>query len=153
MKVLLAIDDSKCSEAAVDMVINQYQPAGTEVLVVHAIESAKLIPPSYAFGVGSGFVQEFTDILRQWRTAAEELGSRTASRLQAAGFKTSTQVEDNDARELILNCAAKWNADVIVVGSHGKGPLDRFLLGSVSESVARHAPCTVEIVRATPAAA
>lgn len=153
MKVLLAIDDSKCSETAVDMVIKQYQPAGTEVFVVHAIESAKLTPPSYTYGTGPVFVQDFTQILRQWRTAAEELVSRTAARLQAAGFKTTTQVEDNDPRELILNCAARWNADVIVVGSHGKGRLDRFLLGSVSESVVRHAPCTVEIVRATSAAA
>ncbi|HEY6972608.1 MAG TPA: universal stress protein [Candidatus Angelobacter sp.] len=153
MKVLLAIDDSKCSESAVEMVIKQCQPAGTEVLIVHAIESVKLTPPSYGFGVGAVFVQDFTDILRQWRTAAEELVSRTAARLQAAGFKTSTRVEENDPREMILNCAAQWHPDVIVLGSHGKGRLDRFLLGSVSESVARHAQCTVEIVRGTPAAA
>lgn len=40
-----------------------------------------------------------------------------------------------------------WNADLIMLGSHGKRGLDRFLLGSVSEAVSRHAPCSVEIVR------
>jgi nucleotide-binding universal stress UspA family protein len=48
---------------------------------------------------------------------------------------------------VILDTAAKWHADLIVIGSHGRKGLDRFLLGSVSEAVARHAPCSVQIVR------
>lgn len=49
--------------------------------------------------------------------------------------------------EAILDEAEKWDADLIVVGSHGFKGLDRFLLGSVSHDVAIHAPCSVEIVR------
>jgi nucleotide-binding universal stress UspA family protein len=47
----------------------------------------------------------------------------------------------------IVDRAAEWHADLIVLGSHGRHGLDRFLIGSVSEYVARHAPCSVEIVR------
>jgi nucleotide-binding universal stress UspA family protein len=47
----------------------------------------------------------------------------------------------------MLDGAAAWRADLIVVGSHGKTGLDRLLLGSVSEHIARHAPCSVEMVR------
>jgi nucleotide-binding universal stress UspA family protein len=50
-------------------------------------------------------------------------------------------------KELILEEAHKWGADLIVVGSHGRHGLSRFLLGSVSEAVASHASCSVEIVR------
>jgi nucleotide-binding universal stress UspA family protein len=89
----------------------------------------------------------------QWRCDGEELASRTAKRLQAAGFKIGTQVEEGDARQLILEWAKKWQPDLILLGSHGKRGLDRFLLGSVSEAVARHAPCSVEIVRASDLAA
>lgn len=153
MKVLLAIDGSKCSDAAVETILRQYKPSDTEVLVLHAVETLKLMPVSYSYGVGPMFVQDYTAIAQQWRKDGEELVSRTASRLQSAGFRTNAQVEEGDARDLILDCAKKWNPDLILLGSHGKRGLDRFLLGSVSEAIARHAGCSVEIVRAVAAAA
>jgi nucleotide-binding universal stress UspA family protein len=52
-----------------------------------------------------------------------------------------------EPRGVILDTAKDWRADLIVVGSHGKRGLDRFLLGSVSESVAIHATCSVQVVR------
>ena len=51
--------------------------------------------------------------------------------------------------ERIIDSAAEWRADLIVVGSHGRSGIPRFLLGSVAEFVARHAKCSVEIVRAS----
>jgi nucleotide-binding universal stress UspA family protein len=47
----------------------------------------------------------------------------------------------------------EWHADPVVLGSHGRKDLDRLKLGTVSESAARHARCSVEIVRAAPNAA
>jgi nucleotide-binding universal stress UspA family protein len=61
-------------------------------------------------------------------------------------------VPSASAKELILNEAAEWGADLIVVGSHGRRGAGRFLLGSVSEPVGFHADCSVEIVRERPAA-
>lgn len=153
MKVLLAIDGSNCSEAAIETLIRQYKSSDTEVLVLHVVESLKLTPVPYAYGAGPMFVQDYTAIAQQWRREGEDLAAHTAKRLQAAGFKTSTQVEEGDARETILDCAKKWQPDLILLGSHGKRGLDRFLLGSVSEAVARHAGCSVEIVRAAASAA
>jgi len=57
-------------------------------------------------------------------------------------------LESGIPKVVIIDDAKKWGADLIVVGSHGRTGLDRFLLGSVSEAVARHAACSVEIVRA-----
>jgi nucleotide-binding universal stress UspA family protein len=51
------------------------------------------------------------------------------------------------AREIIFQEAAEWGADLIVAGSHGRRGANRFLLGSVSEAVAFHAKCSVEIIR------
>lgn len=153
MKILLAIDGSPCSEVAVETLLAQYKPADTEVLILHAVETQKLMPIPYSYGAGPMFVQDYTAIAKQWRCEGEELASGTAKRLQAAGFKTSTQVEEGDARHLILDWAKKWHPDLILLGSHGRRGLDRFLLGSVSEAVARHAPCSVEIVRAPALAA
>ncbi len=152
MKILLAIDGSKCSEAAVETLMRQYKPEDTEVLILHVVESAKLMPVTYGFGTGPVFVQNYAAIAQEWRSQGEALVSDAARQLQSAGFKTSTSVEDGDAKESILNCAEKWRPDVILVGSHGWKGLDRLLLGSVSEAITRHAPCSVEIVRAKAAA-
>lgn len=153
MKILLAIDGSPCSDAAVATLIAQYPPAATEVVVLHAVESLRLMPVSYGYGVGPSFGEDYTGIAKQWRREGEELAARTAQRLQAAGFRTTAQVAEDDARQFILEYAKKWQPDLILVGSHGKRGLDRFLLGSVSEAIARHAPCSVEIVRAPALAA
>jgi nucleotide-binding universal stress UspA family protein len=52
-----------------------------------------------------------------------------------------------EPRALILDTAEAWGADLIVVASHGRRGLDRFLMGSVSEAVATYARCSVEVIR------
>ena len=59
----------------------------------------------------------------------------------------TTAVEWGDPKSKIIDAAEQWHADLIVLGSHGRTGLERFLMGSVSDAVARHAPCSVEVVR------
>ena len=70
--------------------------------------------------------------------------------LRSKGLKVTTTVEQGDPKSKIIEAASKWHADLIVVGSHGRKGLEHFLLGSVSDAVARHAGCSVEIVRIPP---
>ena len=153
MKILLGIDDSKCSEQALETLMKQYKAAETEVLVLHAIESVKLMPPSYSYGLGPAFAQDYTTILQEWRRQGTELAARAVDRLRTAGFTSTAHVGEGDARELILDWAKNWHPDVILLGSHGRRGLDRLLLGSVAEFITHHAPCSVEIVRAPASAA
>jgi len=67
--------------------------------------------------------------------------------LRKAGFKADWAILGGAAKSKIIDHAAKWHADLIVLGSHGYTGMERFLLGSVSDAVARHARCSVEIVR------
>ena len=61
--------------------------------------------------------------------------------------ETDTPVpRDGDAREIVKE-AERWDARMIVLGSHGRRGFDRWTLGSVSEHVAFHAPCSVEVIR------
>jgi nucleotide-binding universal stress UspA family protein len=75
------------------------------------------------------------------------LVTKVADELRFKNLKVTTTVEQGDAKSKIIDWASKWRADLIVVGSHGRKGLEHFLLGSVSEAVARHAGCSVEIVR------
>ncbi len=143
MKVLFATDDSKFSEAAVKALIAQFRPEQTQVLVMHVVEPiAVSTPPQMA----TGYFPELADQLPH----AKMLVQKKAEELAAAGFATESFIAEGNAKAAILDKAEAWSADLIVLGSHGRRGFGRFLLGSVSEAVARHAHCSVEIVRINP---
>ena len=148
MKILLAIDESACSEAATGAVLTQFPPEHTEVRVLHSVEHPECVPPSLAFAAGPFAAGDILDIGNSIRHQAADLVARTVERLQSARFHASADIRDGDARQAILDCAAEWHPDLIVLGSHGRRGLDQLLLGSVSKAVVRDAPCAVEVVRA-----
>ncbi|HYL09557.1 MAG TPA: universal stress protein [Candidatus Acidoferrales bacterium] len=143
MRILLAVDDSKFSEAAVREVAERGHTADSEARVLTVVEPM----PVPADGQVWGFALDMNAIQEEQKKAAQELVAGAADTLRRAGWKVSTAVETGDPKSSILDQAKEWKADLIVVGSHGRRGLDRFLLGSVSEAVARHARCSIEIVR------
>jgi nucleotide-binding universal stress UspA family protein len=93
------------------------------------------------------FVPYVAKVEEDRKKQAKTLVQRAARELRKAGFKASEAVEAGDPKARIIDHAADWKADLIVVGSHGWRGLNRFLMGSVSEAVVRHADCSVEVVR------
>jgi nucleotide-binding universal stress UspA family protein len=147
MRILLAIDDSKFSEAAVATVIEQARPHGTEVRILHVVES----PPLLIARELGGYEPALENALESQKQYAEALVAKAAKLLRARGLKVTAAVEMGEPKSKILDIAAEWHADLLVLGSHGRRGLNRFLMGSVSDAVARHACCSVEIVRICPA--
>lgn len=144
MKILMAIDDSKFSEAVAKAVIQEMRPEQAHVCVLHVIE------PIYSYVAPYSYVAQARDIevaQQKLLKQGKELVARAEQVLSKAGFKVETAVEEADPRAAIIDYAAKWKSDLIVLGSHGRKGLDRFLMGSVAEFVTRHASCSVEIVR------
>jgi nucleotide-binding universal stress UspA family protein len=123
-RVLLAIDGSKTSMAAAEAVSKRPWPEGSEFRIV-TVEEPWVIKP--------------TNVLSNVDSAEQLLAS--------AGLKATTVVLSGNPKEAILEEAKKWNAGLIVVGSHGRRGFKRFLLGSVSEAVAMNAHCSVVVVR------
>jgi nucleotide-binding universal stress UspA family protein len=140
MKILMAIDDSKFSEQSLRVICAQISSKGTEVRVLHVLQPITVAAPPQMSA-------RYTPELEAQAKEAQELIKRAADSLSEAGFKVSTAVEKGDVRLKIIDAAKDWGADLVVVGSHGRSGIPRLLLGSVAEFVARHAPCSVEIVR------
>ena len=146
-RVLLAIDSSDFSSMAVATLRRQFRPDDAEVWLLHVIDPMVYLP------LYEGAMQDFERIeaLRnENREKAKELIEDTAKVLREAGYRVSTAVEEGEPRTTIIDYADRVKSDLIVVGSHGRRGLPRLLLGSVSEYVARHASCSVEIVRELP---
>ena len=143
MKLLLAIDNSEYSAAAIKEVANRPWPPKTIVRVISVVES---IPPSAAelWYDASGSFERVQQVMTK---RAAELTQKTSETLKRKGFKIEAAVREGDARSVIVDEARKWAADLIVLGSHGYTGIKRLLLGSVASSVVSHAPCSVEIVR------
>ena len=139
MKIILAVDGSQFSEAATQVLIQQMRPDGNEILLVHVIE-------------GPAFFEQDA-VLQERRRRAEKIMLHTTEELRAAGYQAvHTRVVEGEPRMGILEVASDWHPDLILLGSHGRKGLQKLLLGSVAQSVAQHATCSVLIVR-IPAAA
>lgn len=143
MKILLPIDDSKFSEAAIQAVIAQAHSKDTEVRVLHVVEPPSLLVARDMTGYDSTLEAVWDKETKQ----AQALVAKTAETLRSHGIKATTAVQQGEPKSLIIDASEEWHADLIVLGSNGRKALDRFLLGSVSEAIARHARCSVEIVR------
>ncbi|MGB7846606.1 MAG: universal stress protein [Candidatus Acidiferrum sp.] len=144
MKILLAYDGSSFAEAAVTLLIKGQKGNEAEVRVVDVVEGAFAgTPPQMA----PGYAPELEEVKKR----AKEFVDGAVTRLRLAGYRAEGVVVQGEVRKAILGMAEEWNADLILLGSHGYGHVKRFLLGSVAEYVARHAECSVEIVRAKAA--
>ncbi|MGD0435542.1 MAG: universal stress protein [Bryobacteraceae bacterium] len=146
-KVLLATDGSPCSEAAARSIAARPWPAGSEFRVFGVAELSQAwfrIPYPAYFDP-----KAMEDLRGEAMKRAEDAVMAAEKILADAGLSESANeaVPSASVKELILTEAAQWGADLIVAGSHGRRGASRFLLGSVSEPVAFHATCSVEIVR------
>ncbi len=144
MKILLAVDGSEFSQAATQALVSHRRPEGAEVLVLRVVEPRIFsVPPQMA----PGYAPEQDEIIKQELRHAQDTVNQADQVLRSGGFNVRTRIVEAEARTGILDVAAEWRADLIVLGSHGRKGLQRFLIGSIAEFVARHADCSVEIVR------
>jgi len=142
MKILLAIDDSPYSAAAVEEVAARSWPSGTTVRLLSAVDVTPIVTEP-VFVAGLDIETMRNEIAGRYKAVM----SSAAASLQKKGITVEMVVRDGDPRSVIVDEANDWPADLIVVGSHGYSGVKRWLLGSVAQSVVSHAPCSVEVVR------
>jgi nucleotide-binding universal stress UspA family protein len=153
MKMLLATDGSECSLAAVRSVLARPWPAGTILKVLSVEEPVTIDMPIEASSLASIYPASLLDkLVADARALATRAVETARKMLLQAGMKVLDQgpIPVGDPRAAVLDQAQAWPADLIVLGSHGRRGLDRFLMGSVAESVAVHAHCSVEVIHGKP---
>ncbi len=140
VRILIGVDGSVGAEAAIQAVMMRTWPKGSAARIVNA---AMTIPPITA--------EHMIGPISQWVASesarVKKMTESALSRLRGIGLEVTSVEKEEDPRHLLCHEAESWEADGIFTGARGMGQLERFLIGSVSSSVAARAHCSVEVVR------
>lgn len=143
-RLIVGFNGSPAAMLAVDAIVARNWPQNTEVKLLAVADSSVLA------SIGR-FTPQMTDSLIEEKLAqqwAETLADAALEKLQKANIQTTLQVAFGHPKDVIAKEAARWNATTIFVGPHcSLNSYERFLIGSVSASLAARANCSVEIVR------
>lgn len=147
MKVLLATDGTDQGQTAVEALKVLGLKDGDRVEIVSVIET---VYPS-VIDIYSGYLPDAEQLLEKERDSAlvflQEAAKKAASFFSGENIAISTEVLAGSPESAIVERAEETGTDIIVVGSHGYRAWERLLIGSVSDSVVHHAPCSVLVVR------
>lgn len=148
MKIILAADGSKQSETAIAMLGKIAFGSGDEIRIVSVVDMA--IP--IGMDIYGGVMPDTSQLEAVAREHASKVIEETAAKLTGVfgseGVTVTTDILFGSPESRIVETAEEFAADLIVIGSHGYNAWERLLLGSVSDSVVHHAPCSVLVVRA-----
>jgi nucleotide-binding universal stress UspA family protein len=146
MRILITTDGSDFSRAAVEKCCQMVvKPEETAIKIVSVYD---LTLPLDVFPAPTEFSERLENSARE---QAEEF-ARQAERIIREHFPGSnidltTQTAVGAPEQILIEEAKEWNADLVVVGSHGRGFWGRMLLGSTTDALVHHAPCSVLVVR------
>ncbi len=141
VKVLVGVDESEYSSAAIRYITEAAWPKTAQFLVLSAA------PPVF-IGPGDAVPpRALTEMVRQEDARHVELADRVAARLREGGRSAEARMVRGDPRIALVDAARAEEADLIIIGSHGRTGFKKLLLGSVASHVVAHAPCSVLVIK------
>jgi nucleotide-binding universal stress UspA family protein len=141
LTILHPTDFSGCAEQARDVALGLARALGGQLLLLHVAVEAPL------FREGPTRAHELERFFAKQREWAHQALEEQAARCRDRGVPTQTRVVSGVPHQAILETAEREGAAFIVMGTHGRGALERFFLGSVADRVVRAAPCAVVTAR------
>jgi nucleotide-binding universal stress UspA family protein len=136
VKVLIAVDGSSRDALSVHTAASRPWPPGSSFCILNVFNP-------YPF-TAAPIIQE--RLVNKIRSSLES----SAQVLRDTGWAATTEIVFGSARRAVIHFARDWNAGLVMVGCNALSDLTRLVLGSTAQSVMRHAPCSVEIVRPPP---
>ncbi len=143
-KIIFAIDDSPYSSKVVEAAARRVWPKDSELKLLTVLEPVQLANDERSTVLVSEIQERRRDGARKM---LEEARKQLSSREQS-GQRVHFEIREGNPKQEIVNAAVEWSADKIVVGAHGHGMSAAKYLGSIPRTIAQHAPCTVEVIRA-----
>jgi nucleotide-binding universal stress UspA family protein len=147
-RIVVATDGSDTSNIAVDHAVQLAKDQRARLRIVHVVESI-----GYAVSMAGAYPFDPTPLWEALREGGRQALSTAEAKARSAGVEIETVLlEDKEPPERVASILAKdaqkWDADLIVLGTHGRRGVDRLFLGSVAETLVRMASTPVLLVRA-----
>jgi nucleotide-binding universal stress UspA family protein len=156
-KILVALDSSAQRQGVLDKAIALAQQANGQLMLIHVLSAYEEGSPGIPIRSYHAYYPVLDDATwkayqqrwEEFETSGLQQLNQDIERARAAGITADFTQAAGEPPKVICNVAKTWEADLIVVGSHGRKGLGELLLGSVSNYVMHHAPCSVLIVHET----
>lgn len=157
-RILVAVDADEIVEAVVEAAGALAQALGSRVALVHIINPASALAPLAAANNAGGLALPTLTgpgsaaLTEQVLDEQREEGASFVDQLPAylpEGVSAEILLREGAPTEGIIDAARAWRADLIIAGTHGRGGLQRLVVGSTAEAVLRAAPCPVLVIRTT----
>jgi len=146
MKVLVPTEGSEFSKAVEKCCKMFDESENTEIEILSVVEPVDR--PTDPFGAPSKHIHDVNAAaLKSAKNVVDQAAEDIRAGFPGLGIQLTTKVVKGSPKQEIVEEAENWDADLIIMGSHGYGFWRRSLLGSVSESVVHHAPCSVLVVK------
>jgi nucleotide-binding universal stress UspA family protein len=146
MKIIIGVDGSKQSDAAI-VACGKFIKSATQIKIISVVEQNYTMATE-PFAVSAEF---YSEVAANEKKLAEERVEKSKNNLidvlNDKGIQITAEVFLGNPSRVIVEEAENWKADLIIVGSHGYGFWQRALIGSVSDSIIHHAPCSVLVVK------
>ena len=145
-RIFVPIDGSATSTQGLDEAIKLAKLTGASLRLIHVVDAL-----TFATGF-EPYAAYANDVIPIMMEAGQKILDQGKARAEANGVKVDTLLLDSLAARVsdtIIEQAKAWNADLIVIGTHGRRGVGRWLLGSDAEQIVRMAPVPVLLVRAT----
>lgn len=149
-KILVALDRSTLGETVFQQAATIAQQQQSQLLLIHciSIENTMISPyPSFYSEEMVNFSQLVQERFQQESQDAQQWLTDCEKRATEQGIKTESQWKVGDPGRIIRELAKDWKADLIVIGRRGLTGISEMFLGSVSNYILHHAPCSVLVVQ------
>ena len=143
MKIMIGVDDSPHSQAAVEFVRKMTWPKGSTIQVLSVVRPVVGIYAE-AYVAAPAYVEEANEEAVRFH---QEIASNAERALQGTSLGVEAKILHGDPRTELVEAARVGQADLLVLGSHGRTGMTKLLMGSVASYVVTHAPCSVMVVK------
>ena len=148
MRILIATDGSDFSQAAIEKCCRIVaKPEDTAIKIVSVYQVI------VSLDIEAASTEHFQELEDATHKQAEDFVAQAAAAIREcfpnSNIDITTQISTGASDQVLIETAKEWNADLVIVGSHGRGFWGRMMIGSISDSLVHHAPCSVLVVRKT----